>query len=117
MLCSLRSQADSSRHSTHTYLTDVVFYNSSPWLTLAHEHLQCRGADSAYVEMDINVHKFASLPKKALEAMFTRFDKMVFSAGFCIESRTDDEMPEALFGAAQINFPIHQMCAQWPLSP
>lgn len=70
-----------------------------------------RGA--SYVEMDINVHKFASLPKRALEAMFNRFDKMVFSAGFCIESRTDAEMPEALFGATQINFPTHILTPKW----
>lgn len=67
------------------------------------------------MEMDINVHKFASLPKRALEVLFHRFDKMVISAGFCIESRTDGEMPEALFGAAQINFPTHQMTPPWPL--
>jgi hypothetical protein len=69
------------------------------------------------VEFDINVHKFASLPKRALEAMFTRFDKMVFSAGFCVESRADEEMPESLFGAVQINFPTHQMAPQWRQPP
>ena len=63
--------------------------------------------------MDINVHKFASLPKRALESMFNRFDKMVFSAAFCVESRTDEEMPEALFGAAQINFPTHTRTPHW----
>jgi len=63
--------------------------------------------------MDINVHKFASLPKRALESMFSRFDKMVFSAGFCIESRADEEMPENVFGAAQINSPVHQLSPHW----
>jgi hypothetical protein len=74
------------------------------------------GGTSRYVEMDINVHKFASVPKKALEVMFNRFDKMVISAGFCIESRSDDEMPEALLGSVQLNFPTYSQAPQWKSS-
>ena len=50
-----------------------------------------------YIEMDVNIHKFATAPKKALQIMMGSFDKMFISAGFCIESREDNEMPETLF--------------------
>ena len=63
--------------------------------------------------MDINVHKFSSVPKKALEVLFNRFDKMIISIGFCIESRTEDEMPETLFGCVTLNRPTHTMAFDW----
>jgi hypothetical protein len=66
-----------------------------------------------YIEMDINVHKFHSLPKKALQVMFNRFETMVISMGFCIESREDEEMPETLLGCASINKPNPLGAAPW----
>ena len=72
-----------------------------------------RDVDNRYIEMDINVHKFSSVPKKALEVLFNRFDKMIFSIGFCIESRTEEEMPEALFGCVTLNRPTHTMAFDW----
>jgi hypothetical protein len=67
----------------------------------------CRGKD--YVEMDINVHKFSSLPKQALSTMFDRFDRMLISIGFCIESIEDNEMPETLLGTVTLLKPTHTM--------
>lgn len=66
-----------------------------------------------YVEMDINVHKFSSLPKKALEVLFNRFETMVLSVGFCIESIEDNEMPETLLGCFQLNKPNHSDSFNW----
>jgi hypothetical protein len=63
--------------------------------------------------MDINIHKFGSLPKKALEIMFNRFDQMVISMGFCIESRVDDEMPETLFGCVTLIRPTYSKAFPW----
>ncbi len=54
------------------------------------------------------MHRFANLPKKALETMFHRFDQMVICVGFCIESKDEHEMPETLFGCATLNRPSHQ---------
>mmetsp|Transcript_31776 Transcript_31776/g.53595 ORF Transcript_31776/g.53595 Transcript_31776/m.53595 type:complete len:401 (+) Transcript_31776:213-1415(+) len=93
----------------------ITSYNSKPVLirntgTLLRDAVPHR---NHYVEMDINIHRFASVPKRALEVMFHRFDQMVISMGFCIESREDAEMPEALFGAVQVNFPSHKTAAQW----
>lgn len=55
--------------------------------------------------MDINVHSFGSVPKKALQTMMSRFDRMLINVGFCIESLNDNEMPETLFGCASLNMP------------
>ena len=65
------------------------------------------------MEMDINVHRFGSVPKKALEVLFNRFDQMVISMGFCIESREENEMPEILFGTATLHRPTHTMAYKW----
>ena len=90
-----------------------------------------RGAN--YIEMDINVHNFASLPKKALKTLIERlfvsratkssiiyvlcryclaasfyafrFDQMSIDIGFCIESRDDGDMPETLFGCLNLHKP------------
>lgn len=67
-----------------------------------------------FLEMDINIHSFGSLPKKALEVMFTRFHQMQISMGFCIESRDEKEMPEVLFGCARLNMPTHSSAKSVP---
>ena len=64
--------------------------------------------------MDINVHRFSSVPKKALEVMFGKFHEMVISVGFCIESRVEEEMPETLLGSTTINKPNHDAAPQMP---
>lgn len=66
-----------------------------------------------YLEMDINVHMFASAPKKALEIMFHRFEEMFITVGFCIESREEDEMPETLFGCATLNRVSYSKAPKW----
>jgi hypothetical protein len=70
-----------------------------------------RGRD--FVEMDVNVHKFNSLSKQALQILFNRFEEMIISFGFCVESRGDDEMPETLFGSVTLNCPNHSESVPW----
>jgi len=78
----------------------ITSYNAKPVLIRNTGNL-LRG--EGYVEMDINVHRFASVPKKALATLISRFDKMFVKMGFCVESREDNEMPETLFGCAALN--------------
>ena len=80
----------------------ITSYNSKPVL-IRNTGTLVRG--EKYIEMDINVHKFGSVPKKALQMLISRFDKMYINVGFCIESREDSEMPEVLFGVAALNKP------------
>lgn len=80
----------------------ITSYNAKPVLIRKNGNL-IRG--DGYIEMDINVHKFGSIPKQALQALLNRFDKMYINIGFCIESREETEMPEVLFGCASLNKP------------
>ena len=90
-----------------------------------------------YIEMDINVHKFGSLCRKALEILINNFDKvryillikglnistqcinfsfckqMVIDVGYCLEGRDDDELPEMLLGSASIIKPHPTVSPEW----
>eukprot|EP01038_Epipyxis_sp_PR26KG_P004811 gene4811-6740_t len=90
----------------------ISSYNAKPVLIRNTGNL-IRSSDGSYMEMDINVHRFGSVPKKALEVLFNRFDQMVISMGFCIESREENEMPEILFGTATLHQPTHTMAYKW----
>lgn len=54
------------------------------------------------MEMDINIYVWGNIARQALQILFHRFGQMVNSIGFCIESLTDEEMPETLFGCGRI---------------
>jgi len=55
-----------------------------------------------YLEMDVNIHRWGNLGRQAISALFSRFGQMVNAIGFCIESTTDEEMPENLFGCGKV---------------
>lgn len=88
----------------------ITSYNAKPVL-IRQTGTLIRGPK--YVEMDINVHRFGSVPRRALQIMKDRFDRMNISIGFCIESREEDEMPERLFGCASLNKPIYMNAPKW----
>jgi hypothetical protein len=85
----------------------ITAYNAKPVL-IRNTGTMYRGKH--YVEMDVNIHKFGSVPKKALEILITRFDRMYIALGWCVESRKDEEMPETIAGAVNINRPS----SSWP---
>ena len=57
---------------------------------------------SNYIEMNINVHQFAFIAKKALYSLQPKFPRMVLNVGFTIEGRDDTELPECMLGAARL---------------
>lgn len=79
--------------------------------------------------MDINIHKFNSMAKKALEVLITRFEQMSINIAFCIESRLvillaylpenslfdrdDSELPETVLGCASLNRPTPGYAPMW----
>jgi len=87
----------------------ITGYNAKPVL-IKNTGTMLRSACGSYLEFDINVHRFASLPKKALQTLLSRFERMNISTAFCIESREDDELPETLFGCGSINRPKYTTC-------
>jgi len=88
----------------------ITAYNAKPVL-IRQTGTLIRGAN--YVEMDINVHRFASVAKKALQLCKDRFDSMILRLGFCIESKEDGEMPETLFGTVEFNRVIYGNAPVW----
>lgn len=78
----------------------ITSYNAKP-VIIRNTGTVLRG--EKYIEMDINIHKFSSVPKKALEVLFNKFNQMFVSIGLCIESEEDAEMPEMLFGVITLN--------------
>ena len=91
----------------------ITSYNAKPCLirnTLTMYHGE---ADNSYLEIDVNVHEFGSLPKKALGILMDKFSKMRVSTGFCIESRDDDEMPETLLGVSTTYKPDYMSAMDW----
>jgi len=82
----------------------ITSYNAKPALIRKTGTL-FRGPDNKYIEMDINVHRFATLPRKGLTILMSRFDEMMLYVGFVIEGRCNEELPECLFGTAYLQKP------------
>lgn len=94
----------------------ITSYNAKP--ILIRNTCTMYGGDSAdscpsYAEVDLNVHKFGSLPKKALATMIDQFSSMRVSTGFCIESRSDSEMPETMLGCSTTYKPDYKKARRW----
>lgn len=91
----------------------ITSYNAKPCLirnTLMMYHGE---TDHSYLEIDVNVHEFGSLPKKALGILMDKFAGMRVSTGFCIESREDEEMPETLLGLSTTYKPDYKAAVHW----
>jgi len=56
-----------------------------------------------YIELQVNIHKWAYMPKKGLFSLQPKFPSLAFNVGFTIEGREDDELPEVLLGGVRIN--------------
>ena len=62
--------------------------------------------DASVMEFDISLHPFPFIAKQAFCYLHQNFfAKMIATIGFVIEGRSDDELPEAVIGAAQICYP------------
>ena len=58
-----------------------------------------------YMEMDIHVHKFATLAKQSIHYISSRCGQMFMQIGFVIEGVADAELPETLFACVAVNKP------------
>jgi len=75
-------------------------YNDKPLLTRP-QHRFYHG--EGYLEVDVNVHGYAFLARKALHAFTPRLATVVFENAFVVEGRAPEELPEAVFAAARIS--------------
>lgn len=79
-----------------------MFYH---YITIRLHHsydMTCLRRGSNYLEMDVSLYTWGNLARQALNILFFRFGQMVNSIAFCIESLTDEEMPETLFGCGKL---------------
>jgi hypothetical protein len=88
----------------------ITQYNAKPVL-IKNTGTLYRG--KGYIEMDINGHKFGAVAKTAFQTLLPLFDSCVNSLAFCIESRTDEEMPETILGCCQWNKPGLENVVPW----
>lgn len=80
----------------------IINYNAKPVLIRRTGTLF---TGRGYIEKDIHVHKFANLAKQSIHLISSRCGKMFMQIGFVIEGRSDEELPEALFGCVAVNKP------------
>jgi hypothetical protein len=67
------------------------------------------------VEFDISFHPFPYLAKQAICYLKENFFKKVLvTFGFCIEGRSDDELPECVIGTMQLCYPDPTIAIQGP---
>ena len=61
------------------------------------------------MEMDIHVHKFATLAKQSIHYISSRCGQMFMQIGFVIEGVSDPELPETLFACVAVNKPQEEL--------
>mmetsp|Transcript_31774 Transcript_31774/g.53593 ORF Transcript_31774/g.53593 Transcript_31774/m.53593 type:complete len:688 (-) Transcript_31774:254-2317(-) len=82
--------------------TAISSYNAKPILIRRTGSI-FRGPN--YMEMNIHVHKFATLAKQSIHYISSRCGQMYMQIGFVIEGREDAELPETLFACVAVNKP------------
>lgn len=58
-----------------------------------------------YIEINVHVHKFATMAKQSIHMLTSRCALMYMQIGFVVESRESVEQPETLFACVAINKP------------
>jgi hypothetical protein len=53
---------------------------------------------TSYIELTVNVHKWAYMAKKGFVSLLPKFSFMQLEVGFTIEAQDDAEMPECMLG-------------------
>jgi hypothetical protein len=88
----------------------ISSYNAKPIL-IRRTGTIFRGTNDGirYMEMNIHVHKFATLAKQSIHYISSRCGLMFMQIGFVIEGREDSELPETLFACVAVNKPKEEL--------
>jgi hypothetical protein len=62
------------------------------------------GTTTRYIELTVNVHKWAYMAKKGFVSLLPKFKFMQLEVGFTIEARDDTEMPECMLGSTVLSY-------------
>lgn len=77
----------------------LLNYNEKPVLTRPQQMFY---VGPNYLEVDLDVHNYAFLARKALWGYHDRIPTVVWDNGFVIQGNTSDELPEQLLGCGRI---------------
>jgi len=67
--------------------------------------------DDMYMQVDVNVHDFAYVARKGLYTLQDDIPKMNFSCSFVLQGETPEELPEQVFGCAEMgNVNLDRAC-------
>ena len=62
------------------------------------------GSSTRYIELTVNVHKWAYMAKKGFVSLLPKFAYMQLEVGFTIEAQDDAEMPECMLGSTVLSY-------------
>ena len=62
------------------------------------------GSSTRYIELTVNVHKWAYMAKKGFVSLLPKFKFMQLEVGFTIEAHDDTEMPECMLGSTVLSY-------------
>ncbi|KAK9837141.1 hypothetical protein WJX81_005930 [Elliptochloris bilobata] len=77
-------------------------YNDKPLLTRP-QHKFFLAPDMSYMELDLDVHGYAYLARKAFQAFLPRLSTVIFENGFVIQGNREDELPEVILACARVS--------------
>lgn len=75
-------------------------YNGKPLLTRPQQSFFLDSA-GRYLEVNMDVHKYAYIARRAFYGYMTRLGSVVFENGFVLQGNRREELPELLLGAAR----------------
>lgn len=78
----------------------VTTYNAKPFMTGPRCHTFYRGEN--YLEVDVDVHRFCYLARKAGYSMMDELGRMVLDLGLVVEGHSDEELPEQILGCVRV---------------
>ncbi|KAG2495058.1 hypothetical protein HYH03_006669 [Edaphochlamys debaryana] len=74
-------------------------YNDKPVLTRPQHYFY---TGPGYLEVDIDIHLYQFLARKAFSAYFSRLPTVIYENAFVIQGNTPDELPEQVLAAVRI---------------
>mmetsp|Transcript_6587 Transcript_6587/g.12131 ORF Transcript_6587/g.12131 Transcript_6587/m.12131 type:complete len:433 (+) Transcript_6587:190-1488(+) len=82
-------------------------YNAKPFLSRP-EHTFHMAEDNSYLEIDVDVHLFGYLQRKTAFSFRDKFCKAIIDIGIVIEGQANNELPEKMLAACQIQRILHK---------
>lgn len=76
-------------------------YNGKPILTRPQQKFYS-SPDGSYLEIDLDVHSWAYIARRALQGYLNRLGPVVFENAFVLQGNRQQELPEVVMGAARV---------------